>query len=259
MPEELNRVLTDHVATLLCCPTETAVANLRAEGFGHIAHEGRVLTAPEAENLAGPNPAAAPLVVNTGDVMYDAYLLGQDLASRHSKIAEQWGLAPRAYFLATVHRAENTDDPQALARILEAFKELSRRHPVIWPLHPRTRQALEATGLAARLTEAPMVKLLAPVGYFDMLTLERHAAAILTDSGGVQKEAFFAGTPCVTLRAETEWVETVATGRNILVGTDPAAICRAALQPVGGPLGDRPYGFGKAAECIISCLHMGRS
>ncbi len=251
IPEEINRVLTDHVSTLLCCPTETAVANLRAEGFGHIANAGRLLSDQEAENLAGPNPAAAPLVVNTGDVMYDAYLLGQDLASRHSKIVEQLGLAPRAFFLATVHRAENTDDPRALARILEAFMELSRRHPLIWPLHPRTRQALAATGLAARLTEAPLVKLLAPVGYFDMLALERQAAVILTDSGGVQKEAWFAGTPCVTLRTETEWVETVAAGLNILAGTDPESIIAAALQPRKRQVETQPYGTGDAAGKIL--------
>lgn len=214
MPEEINRVLTDHVSTLLCCPTETAVANLRSEGFQHVIDDGKLLT-PDAAAALAPQLRShpGPWVVNTGDVMYDAYLLCREVAARKSRILAELNLTPGDYFLATVHRAENTDDPTALGNIVAAFQELSRQRRLVWPLHPRTRQALAAYGLLADLAQmTPQLQLLPPVGYFDMLMLQAHAAAILTDSGGVQKEAFFAGVPCLTLREETEWVETVEAG-----------------------------------------------
>lgn len=253
MPEEINRVLTDHLSTLLCCPTETAVANLRAEGFANIVNEGK-LVSEEAAAAFAPQQAGrqGPWVVNTGDVMYDAFLLCREVAERRSTVLEDWGLEPGNYFLATVHRAENTDDRQALGNIVEAFLELSRRHRLIWPLHPRTRKALEYNGLMARLTAQAMdLQLLQPVGYFDMLLLEANAAVILTDSGGIQKEACFAGVPCVTLRKETEWLETVESGQNILAGVESESIIAKALHPVNPGLFLTPYGLGNAAHLIF--------
>lgn len=223
MPEEHNRVLTDHMSDLLFCPTQTAVDHLRAEGITLGVHL-------------------------TGDVMYDAILHNSRLAESRSDVLRALNIAPDEYFLATVHRPQNTDDPEALAGILEAFGELSA--PVIFPAHPRTRAALARYELKVsgnvRLTDA--------VGYLDMLMLEKHARMILTDSGGVQKEAYWLAVPCVTLREETEWVETVAAGWNVLVGSDPERIVRAveSLRPV-----DRPkniFGNGKAAQEIADLI-----
>jgi UDP-GlcNAc3NAcA epimerase len=255
MPEEINRVLTDHLSTLLCCPTEQAVSNLKAEGFSNILYDGKLVPFPET---LAPLPEAGParwrpMVVNMGDVMYDAYLLCQEIAARRSNILEKLALSPQGYFLATVHREENTNGSQRLGRILEAFSRLGQHLPVIWPLHPRTRKVLEATGLGRKLNES-LVKLIAPVGYFDMLILAKGAAAILTDSGGVQKEAFFARVPCLTLRQETEWVETVSTGYNVLVGTDPEAIVSQALNSRRPQAAAEPYGRGDAAGRILAWL-----
>lgn len=191
MPEEINRILTDHISDLLFCPTETAVENLAREGFTRGVH----------------------LV---GDVMYDAAMQYLELAERKSPILEQLGLQPRSYALATVHRAENTDDPTRLAGILEGLRRVhSSGVPVVMPLHPRTRRALERNHLSP-----DGIRILEPVSYLDMLVLEKHARVILTDSGGVQKEAFFFRVPCVTLRQETEWVAKVPAGPNTLEPSD---------------------------------------
>jgi UDP-N-acetylglucosamine 2-epimerase len=255
MPEEINRVVTDHLSMALCCPTEQAVINLKAEGFARILYDGKLAPFPghlDADVLS-ESKTGGPLVINTGDVMYDAYLLCQEIADRKSTITAELDLSPQQYFLATVHREENTNGAGRLFDLAEAFCRLSERLPVIWPLHPRTRKALEANRLLDRLKRFP-VKLLAPVGYFDILALGKGAAAILTDSGGLQKEAFFAGVPCLTLRGETEWVETLAAGYNVLVGTDPEVIVNQALnlkRPEGKP---EPYGQGDAAHRIIAWL-----
>ena len=201
MPEEINRILADHLADLLFCPSETAVANLAAEG-----------------------------VVNgvrlVGDVMFEALMHAADAARRKSDVLDRFHLGQKAYALATIHRAENTDDPERLGRLVAALRELSRAMPVVFPVHPRTRSRLPDTGKADHL------HLVEPVGYLDMVRLETEAAVILTDSGGVQKEAFWHRVPCVTLREETEWVETVQQGWNVLAGTDPTAILRAATTAV---------------------------
>jgi UDP-GlcNAc3NAcA epimerase len=223
MPEEINRVLTDHCADLLFCPTTTAVDNLAREGVTKGVH----------------------LV---GDVMYDSLLhhLGDDRSGPQA--LTEWDLSPQGYALTTVHRAANTDDPAVLGAILRALGELGE--PVILPIHPRTSKAMAAAGLAA----APQVRLLEPLGYRDMLILEKHARCILTDSGGVQKEAFLLGVPCVTLREETEWPETVQAGWNVLVGSDVERIVAAAGRPA--PEGERPplFGDGHAAEKIVRAL-----
>jgi len=193
MPEEVNRVLTDHVSELLLCPTDQAVRNLAAEGLTRGVHQ-------------------------VGDVMYDSVLFHTRQAEGTSDILSRLGLVTKQYYLATLHRAENTDDGTRLDGILAALRRCP--HPVVLPLHPRTRQVL-----GDRLPAANgRIVLTDPVSYLDMLMLEKHARIILTDSGGVQKEAYWMGVPCVTLRDETEWVELVEAGCNTLAGADARAI-----------------------------------
>ena len=198
MPEELNRVLTDHVSDLLLCPTAQAVTNLAAEGITRGVHQ-------------------------VGDVMYDSVLFHARQAEERSDILSRLGLSPKQYYLATLHRAENTDDGARLDGIFTALQRCA--YPVVLPLHPRTRQVL-----GDRLAAADdRIVLTDPVPYLDMLMLEKHARIILTDSGGVQKEAYWMGVPCVTLRDETEWTELVESGWNFLAGADAAAI-QAAVE-----------------------------
>jgi len=225
MPEEINRVLTDHISELLFCPTKTAVKNLEREGITQGVH----------------------LV---GDVMYDSVLYNVQLAERRSQILEQLALQPKNYALATVHRAENTDDPERLRSIFRALETLAAGGlTVIVPLHPRTRKRIAECGL-----EPKEIQILQPVSYLEMLLLEKYAKIILTDSGGVQKEAFFFRVPCVTLRDETEWVETVESGWNVLVGCDRQRILDA-VKEMRLPLGSTaPYGDGQAAEQIMSAI-----
>lgn len=226
MPEEHNRVLTDHCADLLFCPTQTAVDNLAREGITQGVH----------------------LV---GDTMYDAVLQFGALARERSTILDDLGLTPKGYLLATVHRPYNTDDPERLRTILEAFVELGE--PVVFPVHPRTRQRLEA--LNVQTLERSNVRLIEPVGYLDMLMLEQHARLILTDSGGMQKEAYFFAVPCVTLRPETEWEETVRSGWNMLVEADSRRIWDA-VENTAWPEG-RPaplFGDGSAARQIVQIM-----
>lgn len=228
MPEEHNRVLVDHCADLLFCPTQTAVDLLAAEGV----------------------KAGVHLV---GDVMVDALRQHAALARQRSTALARLGLAPQSYLLATVHRPYNTDMPEAMRNILAAFDDIYRHtgRPVILPLHPRTRKQLAALGLAAPVG----VRLIEPVGYLDMLALEQAAALILTDSGGIQKEAYTLAVPCITLRPETEWVETVQAGWNVVVGADRAAIVQAATQRTW-PAGQPPpvFGDGYAAQRIVDLL-----
>lgn len=203
MPEEVNRVLTDHVSTLLLCPTPTSMENLRREGLTEGVH----------------------LV---GDVMLDALCVARELGRTRSRVLATLGLAPKSYLVATVHRAENTDDPVRLRALLTTFAQLDR--PVVLPLHPRTRGILERT-MPDLLAEArSRLRLIDPVGYIDMVTLTADAATVLTDSGGLQKEAFWLGVPCITLREETEWIETVATGANIVTGIADEKIRRALVD-----------------------------
>jgi len=239
MPEEHNRVLTDHCSDLLFCPTQTAVDNLAREGITHGVH----------------------LV---GDTMYDAVLQFSEIARQRSTILQDLGLKPKGYLLATVHRPCNTDIPENLRNILAAFAEISE--PVIFPVHPRTRQCMAKFGLSNARSALPTplnleaiqpgrnLKFIDPVGYLDMLALEKNARLILTDSGGMQKEAYFFGVPCVTLRTETEWIETVEAGWNIVVGVEPKKIGEA----VRGfhPQGERSkvFGDGRASKRIVAIL-----
>ena len=201
MPEEINRIVADRLADLLFCPTVTAVANLRAEGIT----EG---------------------VYQTGDVMLDATRFFAGQAATHAPLSALTPHAAGTYALATIHRAENTDDPIRLAGLFEGLGRLDR--PVVLPLHPRTRARLGDVAVP------PNVELRPPVGYLEMLTLVQHAHTVLTDSGGLQKEAYWLGVPCITLRAETEWVETLGGGWNRLAGADPDAIAEAAAHRPDG-------------------------
>lgn len=202
MPEEINRVVTDHLADTLFCPSQTAVNNLAAEGITSGVH----------------------LV---GDVMYESLMHAVAHAKKKSDILERLQLRAGEYILATVHRAENTDQPDKLRRILAAFHDISRQQPVVFPVHPRTREKMKGLPDAHDAIKTGGLRLLEPVGYLDMVRLETGAKAIMTDSGGIQKEAYWLGVPCVTLREETEWVETVAQGWNVLAGTDQRRIVSA--------------------------------
>ncbi|MFC6731899.1 non-hydrolyzing UDP-N-acetylglucosamine 2-epimerase [Haladaptatus sp. DYSN1] len=225
MPEEVNRVLTDHAADLLFAPTDTAVANLEREGI-----------------TAG--------VHLTGDVMYDAILAVADRAMAESTVLDRFSLTDGEYILATVHRPANTDDPETLRGIVEALGDAPL--PVVFPAHPRTVARLESFGLLD--TAHNNLKLVSPVGYRDLVRLLAGAERVATDSGGIQKEAFFLDTPCVTLREETEWMETVDAGRNVLVGSSPDAIREGLTRAFALSEKPAPYGDGHAAEKICEVL-----
>jgi UDP-GlcNAc3NAcA epimerase len=221
MPEEVNRILTDQISDLLFCPTDTAVKNLKNEGFANKSVQ----------------------VLQVGDVMQDAALL---FASKAVPPADE---LPRDFILATLHRAENTDNPERLAAIVAALNELHLNHaPIVLPLHPRTRKLISQQGLELN------VHLIDPVGYFEMLWLLDHCQLVLTDSGGVQKEAFFFGKACVTMRDQTEWVELVEVGANELVAADTHKIIAASKISLGRQVKDtlHLYGGGQAAQRIVS-------
>jgi UDP-N-acetylglucosamine 2-epimerase len=222
MPEELNRVLVDRVSSLLFAPSGSAVGNLKDEGITEGVHE-------------------------VGDVMLDANLRLAPIARERSQALELAGVAPGSYALVTVHREANTREP-ALGRIVEALNALEE--PVVFPLHPRTAGAIESMGL--RL--AGHVHPRRPAGYLDFAALASQARVILTDSGGVQKEAYWYEVPCVTLRENTEWVETVEAGWNHLVGTDPGAIVAASREASPGPEHPSLYGDGHAADLIADVI-----
>ena len=231
MPEEHNRVLTDHCSDLLFCPTRTATKNLRQEGIARGIH----------------------LV---GDTMFDAALQFVDIARGRSKILQDLGLKPKEYLLATVHRPYNTDVPANLGSILSAFREIGER--IVFPIHPRTRQRITEYGLNDLLAKSPNVQVIEPVGYLHMLLLEQNARLILTDSGGMQKEAYFFEVPCVTLRPETEWVETVTAGWNVAVGADKqqiiAAVTRGANHDRNHDRQTGLFGNGQASQQIVRIL-----
>jgi UDP-GlcNAc3NAcA epimerase len=226
MPEELNRVLADHASTLLLCSSQVAVENLSREG------------------VAGQ-------VQLVGDVMVDVAMAVQPRARARVDLVQARGLQPEGYVLATAHRAGNVDDPARLEMLVDLL--LAMPLPVLLPLHPRTAARLRDTGLAGRLADGGRVIVVPPLGYLELTALLCNARAVLTDSGGLQKEAYLAGVPCITLRAATEWTETVAHGWNVLVDLDREAAL-AALRRT--PPVDRPslYGDGHAGERIVAAL-----
>lgn len=229
MPEEINRILTDHMATLLCCPTFAAMKHLANEGIEEGVH-------------------------HVGDVMYDAALAFGKLADASSDILRKLHLTDRQFRLCTVHRAENTDDRQRITGITEAIREMSSsRFPTVLPLHPRTRNRLAEYGMLPSLEKQEGLYLIPPVSFLDMVMLEKHAATILTDSGGVQKEAYFHHTPCITLRDETEWVETVKAGWNQIAGSETEVILQCLEnRPAQKEISE--YGTGNASKKIIDLL-----
>jgi UDP-GlcNAc3NAcA epimerase len=215
MPEEINRVIVDHVSDLLFCPSETALRNLASEGLsrgGHI----------------------------VGDVMAEAHAHARSVAQSRATIVAREGLQGESYYLATLHRAENTDNRERLEQILRAFSAIPG--VVVLPLHPRTERRIGEFGLESYL-QSRNLRVLEPVGYLDMVALECSASAILTDSGGVQKEAYWAGVPCITLRDETEWVETMANNWNVLAGASTERILNAVDS--ASVMKDRPPLFGE--------------
>ncbi len=225
MPEETNRVVTDHISDVCLAPTERAVSNLAAEGITDGVH-------------------------NSGDVMYDMVQWANEHAKNHSQILETLNLEQESYVLTTVHRAENTDDPNRLRGIVDGL--LTASQPVVFPAHPRVTDRLRRHGLWEKANEA--FQFIEPVGYLDFIHLLEGADQVATDSGGVQKEAFFVDTPCVTLRDETEWVETIDCGWNQLVGADRDAIARALTEERLLEEKPTPYGDGNAAENIVGIL-----
>lgn len=230
MPEEINRIVADHVSTLLFCPTKAAVKNLEREGI-------------------------VSNVWNTGDVMYDVVLQFSKKSKAKSTILSVLDLQPHGYILATVHRAENTDQKERLSNIVSVLANIAKSVPVVLPIHPRTLKMLQAFALVDRLDD---IRLIDPVGFLDMVALESHAQLIVTDSGGIQKEAYFHRVPCVTLRGETEWVETIEARWNRLVDVASVKEVTEAIHSSIPFNGDRleidEYGDGTASDKIVKTL-----
>jgi UDP-GlcNAc3NAcA epimerase len=230
MPEEINRIVADHVSSLLFCPTEAAMSNLRAEGIHRRSYK-------------------------CGDVMYDVALQYSDYAERKSRILESMNLSPNDYLVATVHRAENTDSQERLSRIMEGLSFLGKEMNVVMPLHPRTRKMIGQYGLEKEMRNLHTME---PAGFLDMMRLVMNARVVATDSGGVQKEAYFHRIPCVTLREETEWVETVNAGWNSLVELNSS---ESVVHAVHSAIREKvyrtdihEYGDGRAAHKIIGVI-----
>lgn len=247
MPEETNRIVCDHCSTWLFCPTTTAVANLEREGLS-LAVTGR------------PTPDR-PHVLLTGDVMYDNSLFFAELATQRSDLLQGLGLGANEYILATVHRNNNTDRPTRLNAIMAGLLDVvdAQGLPVVLPLHPRTRKQLDLLldpDLRRRLDRSTGIRVVPPAGFLDMIALERNARLVLTDSGGVQKEAYFFGKRCVILRAETEWVELLESGDALLADADSEQMVTAvARQLASGPVSaSGAFGDGQAAERICAAL-----
>jgi UDP-GlcNAc3NAcA epimerase len=228
MPEEINRILTDRLSDILFCPSETAVKNLQNEGYANLGCK----------------------IVNCGDILYDAALYYGRQSHRHSDIIKKLNLERERFVLATIHRAENTDDVLKLRSIVSAFNRINREIRVVVPLHPRTRNILEKNGITPEFAE------IEPVGYFDMVEFYKNCKLVMTDSGGMQKEAYFFKKPCLTLREETEWAELVDKGVNILVGADVERIVEGYARFGAGNavFCEGLYGNGNAGESIVNEL-----
>jgi UDP-GlcNAc3NAcA epimerase len=236
MPEEINRILTDRISDILCCPTDLAVQNLKKEGF-------ELSTSTHCKSNH-------PLVVNTGDVMQDAATYYSNFSTTKSTIIKDLALDGVNFVLCTIHRAENTDDPLRLIEILTALNNISKKMRIVLPLHPRTRKIISDRG--DLLSFSPIE----PVGYFDMIELLKQTKVVLTDSGGLQKEAYFFKKPCITIRDETEWVELIEGGYNQLVGAEEGLILTAFSAMDGRAFKGKSglYGDGNASNAIINAI-----
>lgn len=228
MPEEINRILTDRISDWLFCPTDAAIQNLVREGF---------------ENIDAK-------IIKVGDVMEDAAIYYAEKASEKSTIISQLNLQHTQFVLATIHRAENTDNLLHLKNIISALNDINMLHPVIVPLHPRTKKIIAQQALVTHFT------IIDPVGYFDMITLLQNCSLVITDSGGLQKEAFFFQKYCITTREQTEWVELIENGYNFIAGTDTNKIVALAKDRLNKPFPPvkNLYGNGKACENICKTL-----
>jgi UDP-GlcNAc3NAcA epimerase len=253
MPEEINRIACDHVSTLLFSPTQTGIKNLEGEGITH--HDG--ITHHEGPALSSDHPG----VYHCGDVMYDNTLFFRDLSSESSAILKDLDLKDKAYILATIHRPSNTDHPGNLENILQAMDRVSREKTmdIVLPLHPRTASLLkggEYGNCIKLIRNNASIRLIPSVSFMDMISLEAKAKVILTDSGGVQKEAWFMEKPVVVLRNETEWVEIIEAGNGALCGADTEKIHKATLSYLDAPPLSYPpiFGDGKAADQILEIL-----
>lgn len=229
MPEEINRILTDRISDILFCPTEGAIQNLRNEGFDHFNCN----------------------IVNSGDVMYDVALYYRKISANHSTIVSDLNLSEKPFILATLHRQENTDDLVRLGSIVSAFNKLSSEYNIVLPVHPRTRKIIERENIKLNFN------LIDPVGYFDIIELLKNCKFVVSDSGGLQKEAFFFEKNCLVIRDETEWTELVKLGFNFIVGANEQKIMESVKyiekqQPV---FDAKPYGNGDAAEKIVNYLN----
>ena len=228
MPEEINRILTDRISSILFCPTPTAIENLKREGFLNFNSD----------------------IVLSGDIMLDAALFYKSKAVKNSAILDRLKLKSGGFVLSTIHRAENTDNPQRLKNIVGALNQLNKKIQVVIPLHPRTLKTLKNSGLKINFM------LIEPVGYFDMLQLISNCKLVLTDSGGLQKEAYFFHKFCVTLRDETEWIELVSNGYNFIVGTDPEKIMAKSTELLNCEFRKLEELYGKGNTAQVICQHL---
>ena len=245
MPEEINRIVCDHCSTLLFSPTQAGVENLKREGF--------------PMDNEPPFTIDNPKVYHCGDIMYDNSLFFAEIAETKTNIISQLGLEDKPFVLATVHRNTNTDEPARLNAIFSALIELSQACPIVLPLHPRTDKLLKTNledSKREQLFHSSNIKIISPVSFLEMIALERHARLVMTDSGGVQKEAYFFKTPCIILRPEKEWIEIVQTGNAILADADEARIIDAWKHFETHPHTDFPaiFGDGRAAEFMLEQL-----
>jgi UDP-GlcNAc3NAcA epimerase len=248
MPEEINRIVCDHCSTLLFTPTKAGLENLKREGF-------------PIDN-AGPYTIDNPKVYHCGDIMYDNSLHFADIAEEKTDIIQRIELANKPFILATIHRDSNTDHPERLSAIFSALMRLSMECQVVLPLHPRTSKLLKTNlkeDLQAQIFNSQSIHLIPPVSFLEMIALERHAQLVMTDSGGVQKEAYFFKKPCIILRPETEWVEIVQTGNAILADADESRITQAWQHFKGNPPTTFPeiFGDGHAAEFMLEKMLKG--
>jgi len=261
MPEEINRVLTDHCANILFCPTETAVINLQKEGFVNVINDGQLTDKSFNSQLIIDYPSR--IVVNVGDVMFDVALKAKKCISKKNEseqILSKYFLKPKKYILTTIHRADNTDDREKMRNIMEALKQIARSEmKIFFSLHPRTKKALNESNLLTLLPKNLILN--EPVCYTEMIALESNARLIITDSGGLQKEAYFFKIPCITARDETEWTELVNIGWNKVVGTKKTSIVSAVLASLSEDSEQKDwmefYGDGKASDRIVEVLRNG--
>lgn len=258
MPEEINRVLTDHCSDILFCPTETAVKNLQKEGFVNVVGDGKLV---DDDFSLAQRARGLPLVINVGDVMLDIALDVKKLIVKKTggekRVLERYFLRAKDYILVTIHRADNTDNKENLQNIMEALEEIARRGTkIFFPAHPRAKKALERFSLMSDVPQNLIIS--EPISYVEIITLESNARLIITDSGGLQKEAYFFKVPCIIPRDETEWTELVEIGWNKVVGTAKENLVNSVSSALNEDFPNRQwidfYGQGRASEKVVKVL-----